>query len=62
MPERGVDKVARPKMAQDKLNIAPKMYGDKYSIAEITEATGISKPTLYRYIREQKANFQNRGM
>lgn len=46
----------RPKKAEDKRNLAFKMYDSKdYSIAEITDATGISKPTLYRYIRERKA-------
>lgn len=48
-------KGGRPKKQNDKIELAFKMYDDKkYSIAEITEATGISKPTLYRYIRERK--------
>ena len=42
----------RPQKANSKVDIALQMYDDKkYSIAQITEATGISKPTLYRYIK-----------
>jgi len=49
-------KGGRPKKAEDKLNIAFKMYDSKnFTVAQITEATKISKPTLYRYIRERKA-------
>ncbi|WP_413287375.1 helix-turn-helix domain-containing protein [Bacillus mojavensis] len=33
------------------------MYDSKaYSIAEITEMTGVSKPTLYRKLRERDSN------
>lgn len=47
-------KGGRPKKSQEKINLAIKMYESQdYTIAEITEATGISKPSLYRYIRER---------
>lgn len=49
-------KGSRPKKAEDKRLLAFKMYdSSEYSIAEITEATNISKPSLYRYLRERKA-------
>lgn len=41
----------RPKKDSSKIELAVKMYKSKeYSIKEITEATGVSKTTLYRYI------------
>lgn len=44
-------KGGRPNKREDKVAIATKMYKSKdYSIKEITEATGISKTTLYRYL------------
>lgn len=44
-------KGGRPKKDASKIELAVKMYKSKeYSIKEITEATGISKTTLYRYI------------
>lgn len=47
----------RPKKSSGKIAIALQMYDDKkYTIAQIEEATGVSKPTLYRYINERKAN------
>jgi DNA invertase Pin-like site-specific DNA recombinase len=43
----------RPKKSDEKIKLALKMYQSKnYSIPEITEATGISKTTLYRYIKK----------
>jgi len=37
---------------KEKVYTALKMYESKnYSIAEITEATGVNKNTLYRYIK-----------
>jgi DNA invertase Pin-like site-specific DNA recombinase len=46
-------KGGRPKATQDKINLAIKMYDSKqYSLTEITEATGISKMTLYRYMNQ----------
>lgn len=43
----------RPAKNPKALKTALKMYEDKeYSISEITEATGVSKTTLYRYIEK----------
>ena len=43
----------RPRTATDKLNKAMALYKTKeYSIAEITELTGVSKSTLYRAIND----------
>ncbi|MGE1026627.1 helix-turn-helix domain-containing protein, partial [Bacillus sp. GMs2/2] len=40
-----------PNKREDKVAIAIKMYKSKdYTIKEITDATGISKTTLYRYL------------
>lgn len=48
-------KGGRPKTKEDKIKLALKMYDSKMcSNAEIFAATGISKATLYRYIRERK--------
>ncbi|CAM3724803.1 recombinase family protein [Alicyclobacillus pomorum] len=47
-------KGGRPAKDEDKVKLALKMYDTKqYSITEITKATGISKTTLYRYIKER---------
>lgn len=47
-------KGGRPKTDPKKIKTALKMYDSKqYSIAEITEAVGISAPTLYRYIEKR---------
>ncbi|UII57905.1 recombinase family protein [Cytobacillus spongiae] len=44
-------KGGRPTKKEDKVEMAVKMYKSKdYTIREITEATGISKTTLYRYL------------
>ncbi|MDO9491259.1 recombinase family protein [Acetobacterium sp.] len=49
-------KGGRPRLPADKINLALKMYGSKdYSIAEITEATGVSKKSIYRYVEQQKS-------
>ena len=43
----------RPPTDADKLNLALKMYKSKeYSISEILKATGISKTTLYRFLKK----------
>ncbi len=48
-------KGGRPKKQKGKIEMAIKMYVSKqYTINQITEATGISKTTLYRYLEEQK--------
>ena len=45
-------KGGRPKKDDKSINLALKMYQEKiYSVSEITEATGVSKTTIYRYIR-----------
>ena len=47
----------RPPKDESKIKLALNMYGSKVcSISQILEATGISKTTLYRYIRQQEAN------
>ncbi len=46
-------KGGRPTKREDKVEIAIKMYKSKdYSIKEITEMTGLSKTTLYRYLEK----------
>ena len=48
-------KGGRPTKGNDKIDLALKMYNSKeYSVAEITEATGVSKTTLYRYINKRQ--------
>ena len=48
-------KGGRPSKKKDKVEMAIKMYKSKdYTISQITEATGISKTSLYRYL--DKAN------
>ena len=43
----------RPRVKKEKIELAIKMYNSKeYTIKEITQATGISKATLYRYLKE----------
>jgi DNA invertase Pin-like site-specific DNA recombinase len=43
----------RPKKADENIKLALKMYHSKnHSIPEITRATGISKTSLYRYIKK----------
>jgi DNA invertase Pin-like site-specific DNA recombinase len=45
-------KGGRPSTDSDKIKLALKMYDSKqYSIPEITQATGVSKTTLYRYVK-----------
>ena len=44
----------RPPKDESKIKLALKMYDSKVcSISQILEATGISKTTLYRYIRQR---------
>ncbi len=46
-------KGGRPTKREDKVEIAIKMYKSKdYSIKEITEMTGLSKTTLFRYLEK----------
>lgn len=48
-------KGGRPNKREDKVAIAIKMYKSKdYTIKEITEATEISKTTLYRYLNKAR--------
>ncbi|MBB5150281.1 recombinase family protein [Ureibacillus thermosphaericus] len=50
-------KGGRPKKENASIKKAIKLYNSKeYSIKEITEMTGVSKPTLYRYLKEQVNN------
>lgn len=45
-------KGGRPTKEKSNVSLALKMYDDKkYTISEITRATGVSKSTLYRYIK-----------
>jgi DNA invertase Pin-like site-specific DNA recombinase len=47
----------RPSKKNDKVELALKMYRSKeYSISQITEATGLSKTTLYRYIDKEQVS------
>ena len=47
----------RPPKEKSKVKLALSMYDSKVcSISQILETTGISKTTLYRYIRERQAN------
>ncbi len=47
-------KGGRPCVDKNKLNTALKMYESKdYSIKEITQLTGISQGTLYKYVHKQ---------
>lgn len=47
----------RPSIDSQKIKVALKMYHSKnHSIEEIIETVGISKPTLYRYIENDKDN------
>lgn len=47
----------RPKASSSKIETALKMYDSKlHTIADITDATGISRATLYRAIEERKGN------
>jgi DNA invertase Pin-like site-specific DNA recombinase len=44
----------RPKKENSSIKKAIKLYNSKeYSIKEITDMTGVSKPTLYRYLKEK---------
>lgn len=44
----------RPKVPEKAIKTALKMYDSKeHTISEITKSTGISMPTLYRYIRKR---------
>jgi DNA invertase Pin-like site-specific DNA recombinase len=47
----------RPKkLKKDKRQLAVDLYkGKKYSISQTCEMTGISKPTLYKYVRESES-------
>ncbi len=48
-------KGGRPPKSKKQIEMALKMYDSMdYSISEITGATGISKATLYRYIKKRK--------
>lgn len=50
-------KGGRPSKKNEKVELALKMYKSKeYSISQITEATGLSKTTLYRYIEKEQVS------
>lgn len=45
----------RPPKDKKKIELALKMYKSKqYSISQITDATGVSKTSLYRYLNDQE--------
>ena len=47
----------RPPKEKSKIELAISMYDSKVcSISQIMEATGISKTTLYRYVRQRSMN------
>lgn len=46
----------RPRVDKKSVERALKLYESKeYSVAEITELTGVSKATLYRWLKEHSA-------
>ena len=48
-------KGGRPSKGDKDIDKAIKLYDSKdYSVKEIEEMTGVSKPTLYRYIAKRK--------
>lgn len=48
-------KGGRPKVDEKNIERALKLYeSNEYKISEITEMTGVSKPTLYRYLKQNK--------
>lgn len=48
-------KGGRPKTPSSEIELALKMYDSKdYSISEIEHATGVSKTTLYRYLKNRQ--------
>lgn len=48
-------KGGRPKVDEKNIERALKLYeSNEYKISEITEMTGVSKPTFYRYLKQQK--------
>ncbi|OIR59259.1 recombinase [Bacillus sp. FMQ74] len=52
---RGV-KVGRKPAEKDKVELLFKLYDSKqYTIKEIMTATGLSKPTVFRYLRKRKS-------
>ena len=50
-------KGGRPRVNQQKLDQAIRLYNSReYSLKEIQEMTGISTPTMYRYLNDQRGN------
>ncbi|HCA4718646.1 TPA: helix-turn-helix domain-containing protein, partial [Enterococcus faecium] len=48
-------KGGRPRVNQKDVDRAVKLYKSQvYSVKEITEMTGISKATLYRYLKDNR--------
>ncbi|TVY08807.1 recombinase family protein [Paenibacillus cremeus] len=53
----------RPKADPKKVNQAIKLYdGQEYTVAEITDMTGVPKATLYRALSEKKISLRNFGL
>lgn len=53
-------KLGRPEVKQNKLKLALKLYDEgQHTIQYIVDTTGISKPTLYRYLKERKQKSLN---
>jgi len=47
----------RPKVELKNIEIAFKLYdSNQYTVREIEEMTGVTKPTLYRYLKERSRN------
>lgn len=46
----------KPKMSPAKINTAQSMYEKGISITEISEAIGVSRPTIYRFLEKSKSN------
>lgn len=55
MPEHEVVKGEDHLLNPEKVKLALKMYESKdYAISEITEATGVSKKSIYRYLNKNR--------
>ncbi|MGG3622831.1 recombinase family protein [Bacillus gobiensis] len=44
----------RPSATKAKIDRAIKLYDDKYPVPQITEMTGVSKTTLYKYLKQRE--------
>ena len=55
--------VGRKPIENKNVERALKMYfSNEFSIKDIIDATGLSKTTIYKYVRERKSNIDERSM